>query len=233
MSHAATSTSHTRNATKARTRARIVNAAIETLIEEGYAGISMNKVTKRAGIAQPSFYVHFETMEQLFEAMANDLAERFIHPLQRSLETVLLTLHPEEIRDVIHRLFIAGFDIIRGQQALCRMVWAERDQPNSPLGAHLSRFYNDNKVGWAQVFMNIGIAGKTPTEQVRLRLFMDGVFALFECYASQFIAGHYEDVEAPAEALTDYVLFYWQDDLPRLISTHQATAAFSSDSPTD
>ncbi len=205
-----------RNELKAQTRGRILDAAINTLIEEGYVGFSMNKIAKRAGIAQPSFYVHFENMEQLFEAMAENMAERFIRPLQRSLESVVLTLKPDEIRGMIYRLFVVGFDIIRDQQALCRMVWAERDQPNSPLSAYLDRFYLDNKNSWGVVLTNIGLAGTSEDDKVRLRLFMDGVFALFECYATQWMSGRYSDVSQPANALTDYVISYWQKEMTRL-----------------
>ena len=79
---------------KARTRARILQAALDTLIAEGYAGFSMNKVAQRAGLAQPSFYVHFRSTEELFVALAEDVADRFIKPLQQSLEHVAVSLPP-------------------------------------------------------------------------------------------------------------------------------------------
>lgn len=221
MSADTTKSSLSRTELKAQTRARILDAAINTLIDEGYAGFSMNKIAKRAGIAQPSFYVHFENMDQLFEAMAESVAERFIRPLQRSLESMVLTLKPDEIRGMIYRLFVVGFEIIRDQQALCQMVWAERDQPKSPLGAHLARFYRDNKESWGNVLINIGLVGSGDTEIIRLRLFMDGVFALFECYAIQWMAGRYADVAQPADALTDYVLFYWQSEMTRMFPPQQ------------
>lgn len=204
---------------KAQTRARILEAAINTLIEEGYSGLSMNKIAKRAGIAQPSFYVHFENMDQLFAAMAENVAERFIRPLQISLEGIIQTLKPDEIRGMIYRLFVVGFDIIRDQRALCQIVWAERDQPNSPLGAYLQKFYRDNKLSWGNVLINIGLVGNTDADKIRLTLFMDGIFALFECYATYWMAGRYPDLSHPANALTDYVLFYWQADMGRIFPT--------------
>lgn len=203
---------------KAQTRARILEAAIETLIEEGYAGFSMNKVAKRAGIAQPSFYGHFENMDQLFEALAENVLDRFIKPLQLSLEGVVQNLAPNEARDMVYRLFVVGFDIIRSQQSLCQMVWSERDQPNSPLGRYLRRFYRDNKHSWGVVLINIGLANDTPPGKIHLNLFMDGVFALFEAYAVFWMGGRYPDVSYPANALTDYVMFYWQKELARFFA---------------
>lgn len=195
---------------KAQTRARIIEAAIETLIEEGHAGLSMNKIAKRAGIAQPSFYVHFANLDQLFEAVAETLAERYIRPLQRSLENVIQTLKPEETRGLIQRMFGVGFDIVREQKALYLTLWTERDQPKSALGHHILNFYRDCKEGWTNVLLNVGLVENSAAGRLRLNLFMDGVFALFECYTMEWIAGRYSDEQLLIQTLTDYVVRYWE-----------------------
>lgn len=201
---------------KARTRARILQAALDTLIAEGYAGFSMNKVAKRAGIAQPSFYVHFKSTEELFVALAEDVADRFIKPLQQSLEHVAVSLPPTELRRVVFMLFTTGFSVIQAQQPLIRMVWAERAQPNSPLGLHMRRFYEDTKQSWSDTLLRIGLVRNNESDLLRLRLFMDGVFALFETYASFWMEGRYPDVIQPANVLTDYVLHFWAGEIGRL-----------------
>ncbi|HET8707450.1 MAG TPA: TetR/AcrR family transcriptional regulator, partial [Pseudomonadales bacterium] len=199
-----------RNELKAQTRARIIDATIEALIEEGHAGLSMNKIAKRAGIAQPSFYVHFENLDQLFEAVAATLADRYIRPLQHSLESVMHTLKPEETRGLIERMFGVGFDIVRQQKALYLTLWTERDQPKSALGQHIRNFYHDCKDGWTNVLLNVGLVENSEPGRLKLRLFMDGVFALFECYTMEWIAGRYTDEQPLIQSLTDYVMHYWE-----------------------
>lgn len=208
---------------KAKTREKLLEAAIETLIEEGYAGFSMNKVAKRAGIAQPSFYVHFENVDQLFEALAEDVLERFIKPFQISLEVLVQNLKPDEVQGMVYRMFIVAFDIIRSQKPLVTMVWAEREQPASPLGSYLRKFYRDHKNSWAAVLVNIGLVSNSAQEQVRLNIFMDGIFALFENYASFWLSGRYADVKDLAKALTDYVMFYWRDEMARFFEQTKIT----------
>lgn len=57
---------------RTRTRAVLVQAGVELLVE-GRTDVSVQEITARAGVAQGSFYNHFETKEALFEA-ALDLA---------------------------------------------------------------------------------------------------------------------------------------------------------------
>ena len=202
-----------RSELKARTRAKLLEAAITTLIEEGYAGFSMNKVAKRAGIAQPSFYHHFTSTDELLEALAQDALDRFIKPFQRSVQTMVQNLPQEQARELIHRLFITALDICHQQRDLVKMVWAERQQPTSPLGRQLRQLFTEIKQVWGDLLVRIGLVGTSPHHQLRLSLFMDGMFALFETYALAWIDGRYDDRDTLAQALTDYVLFYWQQEM--------------------
>ena len=48
---------------KAETRERILQAGSQILLKEGFKGFTMRAIAKKAKIAQPSFYVHFDNME--------------------------------------------------------------------------------------------------------------------------------------------------------------------------
>lgn len=196
----------TRNSAKAQTRDKLLRAAIEILIEEGYVGFSMNKVAKRAGIAQPSFYTHFETTDQLLEGLADDLLNRYLTPIQTAVHTLVDNLQADAARPLIKRLFLLAFDVVQNQQPLVRMVWAEREQRVSPFGERLRLLFIQIKDSWANVLLDIGLVPRDATHRLRLQVFMDGVFALFETYASAWLDGRYPDVHLLAEALTDYVM---------------------------
>ena len=202
-----------RSELKARTREKLLEAAIATLIEEGYAGFSMNKVAKRAGIAQPSFYNHFTGTDELLEALAQDALDRFIKPFQRSVQSMVQNMPQEQARDLIHRLFMTALDICDQQRALVKMVWAEREQTQSPLGRQLRQLFAETKQIWGDLLVKIGLVGTSPHDQLRLNLFMDGMFALFETYTLAWLDGRYGDRSTLAQALTDYVLFYWQREM--------------------
>ena len=67
MSHAATQQVNRLDRRKARTRAALIRAA-QTLIAEGRTNVPILEITQAADVGMGSFYNHFETKEQLFEA---------------------------------------------------------------------------------------------------------------------------------------------------------------------
>ena len=54
-----------REQAKARTRRALLKSALRLYSLEGAQGMSMNKIAKGAGIAQPSFYNHFDSLDAL------------------------------------------------------------------------------------------------------------------------------------------------------------------------
>ena len=54
-----------RDLAKAQTRRALLKSALHLYSQEGAQGMSMNKVAKGAGIAQPSFYNHFASLDAL------------------------------------------------------------------------------------------------------------------------------------------------------------------------
>jgi AcrR family transcriptional regulator len=62
-----------RQARSRETRARLLEAAVETLVEEGYAGLTTTAVGRRAGLSQGALFKHFESKAGLVGAMAERL----------------------------------------------------------------------------------------------------------------------------------------------------------------
>jgi AcrR family transcriptional regulator len=60
---------------KARTRASLVSAA-QQLIAEGRTGVAILEITQLADVGMGSFYNHFESKEDLFQAAVDDALER-------------------------------------------------------------------------------------------------------------------------------------------------------------
>ena len=63
-----------------RTRARVVDAALATLAEEGYAGASMRRIAQRAGVAPGTIYLYVPSkahlVQLLYGAVTTRIAER-------------------------------------------------------------------------------------------------------------------------------------------------------------
>src|SRR6478609_9768733 len=61
---------------KARTRAALIRAA-QTLIAEGRMNVPILEITQAADVGMGSFYNHFDTKEQLFDAAVEDVMDAY------------------------------------------------------------------------------------------------------------------------------------------------------------
>lgn len=71
-----------RDIAKAKTRKAIMRSALQLYSLEGMAGMSMNRVAKGANIAQPSFYNHFDSLEQLQYELSAQLKNNYLSPMR-------------------------------------------------------------------------------------------------------------------------------------------------------
>lgn len=88
----------------AETRASIVSAALEEFLDRGFAGARLDEISKRAGVAKGTIYIHFKDKEALFEGIVRQMIlpahdameararERLPHGPQELLEDFLLPL---------------------------------------------------------------------------------------------------------------------------------------------
>ena len=76
MSKAPTPQSNRLERRKAKTRAALIRAA-QTLIAEGRTNVPIMEITQAADVGMGSFYNHFETKEQLFEAAVEDVMDAY------------------------------------------------------------------------------------------------------------------------------------------------------------
>lgn len=203
----------TREQSKALTREKILLATVDALVEEGVHGFSINKVAKRAGIAQPSFYVHFANVDELFEAVTEEAFTRYIQPMQATLQAVLQDIEIDKVKGVLDNMFLLAFDVIRDQQGLVRMIWSEREQTKSPFAHHLRKVDEHLVTGWGEVLIGIGLIPEKERGGVRLKIFMEGCLALLERYVTRWLDGEFSDERLLVDALTDYVMSYWSREI--------------------
>src|SRR4026208_1394208 len=76
MDNAATQEPNRLDRRKARTRAALIRAA-QTLIAEGRTNVPILERTRAADVGMGSFYNHFETKEQLFDAAVEDVMDSY------------------------------------------------------------------------------------------------------------------------------------------------------------
>lgn len=67
----------TRKMSKERTRARLVAGALKVLHRDGPAAVTTGRIAEAAGVAQPTFYVHFEGIDEALEEAGKLVTGRF------------------------------------------------------------------------------------------------------------------------------------------------------------
>jgi len=69
---------------RARTREVLVAAARALIAEKGVEGLRVDQITQRADVAQGSFYNHFESKEQVVEAVVEEAIEGLLEAITAS-----------------------------------------------------------------------------------------------------------------------------------------------------
>lgn len=69
----------------ARTRARLMDAALSLFARDGFEAASVNEIARRADVANGTFYVHFKDKDEIAAAVAFGLA----HGLARRLDAAM------------------------------------------------------------------------------------------------------------------------------------------------
>lgn len=90
----------------AETRARLIDATIECLIDSGYTGTTTVAVCKRAGVSHGSLLYHYGTRQRLLGAALDAVYERLRRPVVESLEQLPLG---EERVDALIELMWGAF----------------------------------------------------------------------------------------------------------------------------
>ena len=84
------------------TRARLVAAAKEVFERDGFLDARISDIAERAGLSHGSFYHYFESKEEVFREVANEVDERLSAPMDTVILDPTSTLTPaERIREAM------------------------------------------------------------------------------------------------------------------------------------
>ena len=113
---------------KAVTRARMLEAAGRLLKEHGYGGLSASAVSRAAGVAQPTFYVHFRDKDDLLRAFS----EAQLAPLRARLRQARERVMAGQGVDAVRETFRIPLQAWMENPELLRLAMQERHHAGSP-----------------------------------------------------------------------------------------------------
>lgn len=192
-----------REEAKRQTRQRLLQAGLALLAEEGPEALTTGKVAKRAGMAQPTFYVHFKDMDALLQALARDQVGGLREQLRQlrlqisRAGSVPMELVRETYRAPLSLLVAQGGDLLR-------LLLSEMHRPHTTLG-HATRQLVDEVINdLFEDVTTLGLGGALPPE--RLRLLCEGMIMLTIHYGLGLVEGRHHDLEMVADVLTQQTI---------------------------
>lgn len=117
-----------RKEAKERTRQRLLQAIVELLDEEGAGALTTVRITQRAGVAQPTFYVHFTDVEQGVGVAAEDMAKRIFEMLSSA------RARPDGEPFTLRAALRSVLEAMLADRRMARIFLAHRRDVRSPFG---------------------------------------------------------------------------------------------------
>ncbi|WP_052367778.1 TetR/AcrR family transcriptional regulator [Algiphilus aromaticivorans] len=120
MSAAVAAPSRTQAERRAATRRRLLDAAAEVLVAQGYARASVQAIVSQAGLSQGALFGHFDTRLDLMRAVADDVGDRLISAYGEAFRQAGTTGHEDWLRAALElvrsncrsRLHQAWFELL-------------------------------------------------------------------------------------------------------------------------
>jgi AcrR family transcriptional regulator len=177
----------------AATRARLLDATLECLVELGWAGTSTTEVVRRAGVSRGAQVHHFPTKEDLVLATVKRLTARRLDEYREAFRSL-----PED-----HRTADAGFDLLR---AACSgptwEIWLELAVASRTNPALRERFVEMERHFWdAAVQVQRDLFPYTADDEALARLVVRFAFCFVDGMSvARMIGADEAELDAVADA---------------------------------
>jgi TetR/AcrR family transcriptional regulator, fatty acid biosynthesis regulator len=195
-----------RKETKAVTRSRLLDAALEILDGEGEAALTTINVTRRAGIAQSSFYVHFHDMEDLLHSLIDELTaqrRRNARAARRASRS-----SPGDV-SAWRATFRVPIEHSLAHPQLFRLLVRSRHDRVSPLGAWSRAAAEESRRALIEDLHAAGMPCRTAEERRRAEMVAEGTMSLTESLILGHLDGRYPDIEEMIDVLTAFSMGYF------------------------
>lgn len=139
----------------AKTRKKILQTAANLFVQEGFEGISISQIAKKAKINQSLIYHYFESKEDLWKSVKNYYVETYVNKEDLKIDT------EKELKDILKQIICGRFEFYEKHPEVMRMMsWQKLETAKSKLiGGTL--FSPDN---WKEVFSQLQKQGKIKEE---------------------------------------------------------------------
>ncbi|MBI0425899.1 TetR/AcrR family transcriptional regulator [Psychrobacter sp. NG27] len=171
-----------RELAKAKTRRALLKSALRLYSLEGAQGMSMNKVAKGAGIAQPSFYNHFDSLDALQNELSAQLKDNYLSPMRMAWVNMLKdydVLSEEQFTQQCQNCLMMIFDSAFQNIALFQHLIEDRPrfsaniENQSSLNNGLGNLVTEIQAEWTEIFIQGLQLSNRSVERTAINLCVD------------------------------------------------------------
>jgi TetR/AcrR family transcriptional regulator, fatty acid biosynthesis regulator len=179
-----------------------MTSAMELLDEKGGSNLSVSAVARRAGMAQSSFYVHFDDLAALLRAVGDEMAVRrgvAVRAARRKVRE-----QPEAVR--VRETFRIPLDEMLSNPDWYRAGLRVRYDPESPLGEVVREMLAKEREDLVEDLVLAGYRLEVPAGRRSAEMVADCLASMTEALAQGHIEGRYPDPEEILDVLVQ--IFY-------------------------
>ncbi len=191
-----------RQEAKLLTRHRLLQAATSILAEEGYEALTTGHVARRAGVAQPTFYVHFRDTDDLLRAIAAEAIGELRAALRGAREGLQ---HGGDPVRLARETFRMSLSMITGKHRdLLRLFVAELHRPRSAIGESARALIAEVAADLVVDLERSGLV--TGARAAHVSLVADAVVMLTMHFGLAHLEGSAPDLDALADLLAHTII---------------------------
>lgn len=164
------------------TQQKLVNSALKLILKQGLNGLSMNQICKTAGIAQPSFYHHYASVQSLLADVRKKMLDTYLVPLQNSFRNILSQIQPpissDAVRAASQKYITINFDVIADNLPLFRNILSDHNNPNSPGKGEIGKLLDDINQSWVAFIDKLSAESGLTLQRQDIALYVDSLSAM-------------------------------------------------------
>jgi AcrR family transcriptional regulator len=196
----------TREESKALTRQRLIEAAVRLLSSPDESRtLTTGNVAKEAGVAQPTFYVHFRDMDDLLTAVVEVRMKELRTAFNESRGAIdLSALAPGGPDEALRSAFRVPVRAMLDRPLLFRVYVRERTHADSPLGRYCQLLYQELRKDLAADLRVWAAQIERGASANEVEILADAFSSMVEGVALGLLEGKYDDVEEVVDILVRY-----------------------------
>jgi AcrR family transcriptional regulator len=175
-----------RQINKERTRRRLLQAILKTIHRQGYGALTTGRVAQLAGVAQPTFYVHFRSMDQALEQVAEWVADELGPSFDRRS-----AIEGERAANVLQESVAQCTRALVRDRKVAEVFLRSRRDQSSPLGVRWSILTSNLRDRMGQIVFRIRPDITPADAELHADLLVGMVYSVVESY----LDGRVEDID--------------------------------------